>query len=262
VGILFMVLAAFLFVPHFVRADAITLRLYPGAALYINNPEGKDFDVTLDVRDINVYENGPREVLVKIYKPDGTTAAREYIPDDGITGGVFTERLAGWDHQLQYAAIQKMQGLVPTIRSSALSDPARLTRTYRFNADSIDCEVALADSDYKEVLSLWTQQRKWSEVRLAYEMIPFGTQRIVQEPDSATTVTVLAADGKELGVLTETPAVVRTIKIDRGGYGVRIELAANMSVHRGRNRTVTIQLTDKEAPAAAIGLKYRLVPYQ
>jgi hypothetical protein len=107
-------------------AGESTYRLYPGIAVYVNNPAGKDFEITLDVRDINIYENGPREVLVKVYTPDGVPVVREYIPDDGVEKAVFTERIAGWDQQLQYTAIQQIGGFVPTIRASAFSDQARL----------------------------------------------------------------------------------------------------------------------------------------
>ena len=40
-----------------------THRLYDGITAFVPNPEGKDFNITLDVRDINIYETGAREVL-------------------------------------------------------------------------------------------------------------------------------------------------------------------------------------------------------
>ena len=58
-------------------------RLHEGVTAYVPNPDGKDFSVRLDVRDLNLYANGPREVLFKVYDPDGKPVVREIIPDDG-----------------------------------------------------------------------------------------------------------------------------------------------------------------------------------
>ena len=62
-----------------------TYRMHDGATAFVVNPDGKPFSVSLDVRDINIFETGPREVLVKIYDPDGRTILRKVIPDDGVT---------------------------------------------------------------------------------------------------------------------------------------------------------------------------------
>lgn len=156
----------------------------------------------------------------------------------------------------------KLEGNTLTSSGQVRDTNVKVRRVYTFNPDSIDCEVALADCDYKEILSLWSQPRKWSEVRLAYEMIPFGTKRAKGEDKIPCIVTAGGADGKELGELTEAPLEATTVKIDRGGYGVRIELPQEMTVQRGLNRTVMIQLADGEVPAADVRLKYRLVPYR
>ena len=37
-----------------------TLRFYQGVTAYVNNPDGAAFDVSLDLRDWNLMENGPR----------------------------------------------------------------------------------------------------------------------------------------------------------------------------------------------------------
>ena len=66
-------------------AGQTTFRLYDGVTAYVPNPQGKDFTVKLDVRDLNLHETGPREVLVKIYDPDGKAVVRKVIPDDGVT---------------------------------------------------------------------------------------------------------------------------------------------------------------------------------
>jgi hypothetical protein len=108
------------------QANEKTFRLYQGVTLYVNNESGKAFDVTLKLRDINIYAGGPREVLFKVYTPDGKPVVREFIPDDGVTSSNFPGRIGSWDHELGYHANLYAKGATPTIRFSAYSDPARL----------------------------------------------------------------------------------------------------------------------------------------
>ena len=86
-AVMFMVAAALVVTPGFAAgADEQTsrvFRLYEGVTFYVVNSEGKDFTISLDVRDINLMANGPREVLFKVYDPDGQPVVREVIPDDG-----------------------------------------------------------------------------------------------------------------------------------------------------------------------------------
>ncbi len=103
-----------------------TFRVYTGITLYIVNPTGKSFEVSLDIRDINFYANGPRELLLKIYRPDGSLETREIIPDDGIVSGLYQERIGGWDHELMSRVNLLAKGADPFIAFSAFSDPARL----------------------------------------------------------------------------------------------------------------------------------------
>ena len=105
-----------------------TFRLISGVTLYAPNPDGKPMTVTLTVRDLNLYNAGPREVLFKVYDPDGKPVVREIIPDDGVTGGAFMDRIGGWDHELQYMCHLYGLGTRPTFRWSAWSDPARLAQ--------------------------------------------------------------------------------------------------------------------------------------
>lgn len=111
-------------------------RLYEGITAYINNPEGRDFDISLDLRDLNLFANGPREVLIKIYDPDGKLLARQIVPDDGVRSPNFSDRIGGWDHELQYYANLYAKGTNPSFRWSAWSDPARLetlkARTFNY----------------------------------------------------------------------------------------------------------------------------------
>jgi hypothetical protein len=101
-------------------------RLYDGVTLFVDNPEGRGFELSLDVLDTNLYENGPREVLVKAYDADGTTHVREVIPDDGVTSEAHLPPMGAWDHEAWYYAYLYMQGTQPMWRWSAPSAPDRL----------------------------------------------------------------------------------------------------------------------------------------
>ncbi len=101
-------------------------RLHEGVTFYVNNPEGKDFTVALDVRDLNLYANGPREVLFKVYDPAGKPVVREVIPDDGCVTANLPDRVGGWDHDLQAFINHYAKGTAPSFRWSAWSDPNRL----------------------------------------------------------------------------------------------------------------------------------------
>lgn len=125
-----------LFLPVIASAAESTHRLHDGVTAFVNNPEGRDFQVALDVRDINIYENGPREVLCKIYDPDGKPVVREVIPDDGVISKAFLPPMGAWDHEAWYYAYNYMKGTQPMIRWSAFSQPDRLgavaKRTFKY----------------------------------------------------------------------------------------------------------------------------------
>jgi hypothetical protein len=132
----------------------------------------------------------------------------------------------------------------------------KAARSYTFHPTAIDCSVQLAPSDYGRVLSLWNHGRPWSELRQANEMIPF----LPKAPDGTKPTTVLTAEGTPL---TAAGATTQRVRIDRGGFGVEIELEKPATVKRGQNNTVLIQLVTPgtRTPAEKIGLKYRLVPF-
>ena len=51
------------------EADATTertFRLCEGVTLFAVNPADRDFTVSVDVRDLNLFANGPRETLFKV----------------------------------------------------------------------------------------------------------------------------------------------------------------------------------------------------
>ncbi len=116
---------------------AHTYRLCDGITAYVPNPAGKAFSVKLDVRDINLLETGPREVLVKIYDPAGKVVTRTVIPDDGIVSKAFLPPSGAWDHEAWYYAFAQMQGVQPMLRWSAFSSPDRLNahpkRSFTYN---------------------------------------------------------------------------------------------------------------------------------
>ncbi|MCX5662502.1 MAG: hypothetical protein NTW19_22705 [Planctomycetota bacterium] len=166
-----------------------------------------------------------------------------------------------WDGSPLVAAIgehddAKLNGNTVTSSGEVRNAHVRSARSYTYNPDSIDCSVKLAPSDYARALSIWSHDRMWSEVKQAYEMIPF----MPKSPDGAK-ATEVTADGKPL---TATVGPAQKIRIDRGGFGVEIQLEKPMPVKLGQNGTVLIQLADPAAkPAAAdtVALKYKLVPF-
>jgi hypothetical protein len=94
-------------------------------------------------------------------------------------------------------------------------------------------------------------------------MIPFvpTASKKIKPKAGATAVTALDADGKPLGTLEKEALSAKTIVIDRGGFGVRIELDQPRKVQRGENNTVLIHLTEGPTTASKVGVKYRLVPF-
>lgn len=120
-----LVLLIFGFIP-FTHAEPPAHRLYDGITSFVNNPDGKSFKIELDVRDINFRMEGPSELLVKVYSPDGKPAVREIVSDDGVIDRSSDVYGAGWDHEAWYYATVYSRGLRPLIRWSAFSMPSRL----------------------------------------------------------------------------------------------------------------------------------------
>lgn len=110
-------------------AEPVIYRLYDDLGAFVNNPDGKDFTITLDVRDINRVGRGPGELLVKVYDPDGRAVVREVIPDDGVNALGTGPTLAGWDHESWYYETCYSRGLDPVVTWSSASAPSRLAHT-------------------------------------------------------------------------------------------------------------------------------------
>ncbi|MBI2440152.1 MAG: hypothetical protein HYV35_02155 [Lentisphaerae bacterium] len=172
-----------------------------------------------------------------------------------------------WDGRPLISAISehddaRLDGNVLSSSGEVRDGHVRVLRRYTYNADSIDCAVSLAESDYARVLSIWAPQREWSGVRLVNEMIPY----LPKDPASkqATAVTLFDANAKDLGTATTTPVLAKSIRIDRGGFGVNIQLDQPRKVSLGSNGTVLIQVVEPgEKPILAdkVALSYRLVPF-
>jgi hypothetical protein len=108
-------------------------------------------------------------------------------------------------------------------------------------------------------LNLWIANPERGKLTECYEMIPFlGTKRGQGGPkkgDNATTITMSARDK------AKDPALFDTVVIDRGGFGVRIELDQPRPVQRGLRDTLLISLIQGPTPASKIGMSYRIVPF-
>ena len=128
--------------------------------------------------------------------------------------------------------------------------------------DGVNAVVAWRTAGrYARALSLWSHGRLWSEVRSAYEMIPFLPNPKKQKP---VAITLKDGAGQDVGQANTNPVEAKTIHIDRGGYGVDIQLEKPMKVKLGATSTLLIQLVEegpKPTPASEVKLKYRLAPF-
>lgn len=106
-----------------------TFRLYEGVTFLVHNPDGKAFNVDVDVRDFNLVEPGPREVLCKVYDPTGKAVVREIIPDDGVTTPITQLPTGGWDHEGWFYAYQNNSGAPPMLKWSPFTAADRLAAT-------------------------------------------------------------------------------------------------------------------------------------
>lgn len=71
----------------------------------------------------------------------------------------------------------------------------------------------------------------------------------------------LTASNESLGTLTEEKVEAAGVLVDRGGYGMLVELDTPRFVKRGNNDTILIQLADRLTPASEVDICYRLVPF-
>src|SRR5207237_728125 len=77
-------------------------------------------------RQWHLLENGERELLMKIYDPDGRVVARQVAENDCVVGTSFLPEAGGWDHEMWYYTLMYSRGTQPMLRWSSLTDPLRL----------------------------------------------------------------------------------------------------------------------------------------
>jgi hypothetical protein len=91
-------------------------------------------------------------------------------------------------------------------------------------------------------------------------MIPFLPKKKGPAGAEATEI-ALGLKGQPLRPLAGDSVEADSIVIDRGGFGVRIELDAPRRVQRGQNNTLLIALCNTPTPASQLALRYRLTPF-
>jgi hypothetical protein len=151
----------------------------------------------------------------------------------------------------------KLEGATVTSSGEIRGAHVRATRSYTFGPAAIECSVRLAKSDYARVMSIWSHERKWAELRSAVEMIPF----MPTQPDGKTPTAVTTAEGAPL---TAAGATTKRVRIDRGGFGVDIETAAPTTFRLGKSHTVLLELLPAGSPPTApdqVAATYTLVPF-
>ena len=112
-------------------------RLSNALTVFVDNTEGKPFDIEIDVLDINHLTPFPSELLVKLESPDGRVLVREVLPDDGIVDASWGTHGSSWASEAWYFGTAYSRGLEPAIRWSAFSNPQKLAqlpaRTFRWS---------------------------------------------------------------------------------------------------------------------------------
>jgi hypothetical protein len=164
--------------------------------------------------------------------------------------------LVGADSEHEDAKLDKT-----TVTSSgAVRDSTiHITRSYTFDEGEIICTVNLKETGFNDLFNLWIPNKERGKVVECYEMIPFLPRKLgkgaSKKPDDATKISLLGKGNEK------EPAAVNTIVIDRGGFGVRIELDPPRPVLRGKRDTLLISLIDAPTAASKISLRYRIVPF-
>ncbi|MCX5660992.1 MAG: hypothetical protein NTW19_14990 [Planctomycetota bacterium] len=152
----------------------------------------------------------------------------------------------------------KLVGNTVTSSGEIRDQPLHASRSFTFNADSIDCKVQLADTGYRA--ALWNQGPS-SEVSAAYEMIPF----IAGDAAKPTVVRAIGVnnDSFDLTPAANTPQLgklAQAVVVDRGGYGVKIVLDGPRKVFRG-NDTVMIEVAEKGGKPEKVAMGYTIKPF-
>jgi hypothetical protein len=67
--------------------DDVLWRTRETLVFHLLDDNGRGFNLDLTLRDMNLYQQGPRPVLVWLVGPSGKTLVRQIVPDDGIVSG-------------------------------------------------------------------------------------------------------------------------------------------------------------------------------
>jgi hypothetical protein len=149
------------------------------------------------------------------------------------------------------------------------------TRSYAYKTDHVVVEAKLRMTDDDGYQAFWFPSPFRGCIAEAWEMIPFVATKAGSkkkgDPAAATIVKVLDAAGREVGDLGAEPSTGQAVVIDRGGFGVRIELEKPMEVKRGVGDTVMIRLLEGMPPGPrypqavpnvdAATIRYKIVPF-
>lgn len=112
--------------------DDVLWRSREGLVFHMQDPAGGGFDVSVAVRDMNIYEQGRRPALIWMVGPQGQTLFRRVLEDDGVTSGNEQYREGVSDVYLDYRyrewhRIHSPDGRPPNKkRSPVLSEPESL----------------------------------------------------------------------------------------------------------------------------------------
>jgi hypothetical protein len=117
--------------------------------------------------------------------------------------------------------------------------------------------MQMDETEYADLLTLWLKNNLRGKVKEAYEIIPYLPQQ--RDKKTQTIVTLKTAKGDQ--PLGKDAVEATAITIDRGGFGVRIELDKARPVMHGPSGALWIRLADRVVLAKDVSMTYRLVPF-
>ena len=163
----------------------------------------------------------------------------------------------------------RLEGNTVTGSGEVHESSVNATRSYTYNPDHIVTKISLRMTEDDAFLGFWFKSPFRGQVTEAWEMIPFVAAS--RKAGSNTTLMGLNADGRDIGEVTDKPVECKAVVIDRGGFGVKIELEKPALVKRGAGNTVMIQVIvpsangprdDKVKPNVdQVSLQYKIVPF-
>ncbi len=175
----------------------------------------------------------------------------------------------------------KLSGTVLSSSADVRGGSVRVWRTYDFQDDGIKCAVWLGAAQGDKAFGVWSKKSPVrGVVNEGYEVIPLlcnkpgqGSKPVavkaaperkavgVAKP-ATLPLTAFDADGKGVGEVPEEGEVfAKAVVLDRGGYGVRVELDAPRAVRRGFEGALFIKLAEPGTAAKDVKLEYRLIPF-